>query len=269
MISTTLAAMVIGTQAPLEFKVMTYNIRYGTAPDGDNAWPKRREALIDLIKKHDPDILGVQEALAGQVDELRAALPGHEVFGVGRDDGLRKGEYSAIFTRRSKMGMREGGTRWISDNPLKPGTLAFDAKITRIFTWGDFFSSGGQRFLLMNCHLDHQSGQARLLGGQQMLAFANHRPNLPAIVIGDFNSAPSDLPVQELLKNNRFFDSKPAEGPWGTFNGFKPTETGGDMIDHILFSIEWTLIDVTIDRTIVNGRVPSDHFPVIARLRLK
>jgi endonuclease/exonuclease/phosphatase family metal-dependent hydrolase len=260
-----LAAAVMATVGlsfePLELKVMTQ--------DGVNAWPNRREALINLIKNHDPDVLGVQEALAGQIDELKAALPEHDLLGVGRDDGLRKGEYSALFTRRTKLGLREGGTRWISNDPLKPGSLAFDAKITRIFTWGDYFAPGGTRLLLMNCHFDHQSHQARLMGGQQMRAFADQRSELPTLVMGDFNSAATDPPLQALTAGGVFTASIPKTGPWGTFNGFKPDETGGAMIDHILSSKHWQLASVEIDRTIVNGRVPSDHFPVIARLTLK
>jgi endonuclease/exonuclease/phosphatase family metal-dependent hydrolase len=263
------ASLLVSQSAPVELKVMTYNIRYGTANDGENAWPKRKEALIGVIQKHNPDVLGVQEALAGQIDELKAALPEHELLGVGRDDGLRKGEYSAIFSRRTKLGLREGGTRWISNDPLKPGTLAFDAKITRIFTWGEFFTVGGKRILLMNAHFDHQSPQARLLGGQQMRAFADQRPDLPALVMGDFNSSSTDEPIQVLMVADRFKNSMPKIGPYGTFNGFKPEQVNGDMIDHILSSSAWEAGDVEIDRTLVNGRTPSDHFPVIARFKLK
>jgi endonuclease/exonuclease/phosphatase family metal-dependent hydrolase len=263
------ASLLVSQSAPVELKVMTYNIRYGTANDGENAWPKRKEALIGMIQKHNPDVLGVQEALAGQIDELKAALPEHELLGVGRDDGIRKGEYSAIFTRHSKLGLREGGTRWISDDPLKPGTLAFDAKITRIVTWGEFFTVGGKRILLMNAHFDHQSPQARLLGGRQMRAFADQRQELPALVMGDFNSSSTDEPIKALMAGDRFKNSMPKVGPYGTFNGFKPEQVNGDMIDHILSSSAWEVSDVEIDRTLVNGRTPSDHFPVIARFKLK
>lgn len=263
-----LAACFVAAATAGELKVMTYNIRYATAPDGDNAWPHRREMLTDLIKSHNPDVLGVQEALASQIDELRAALPDHEVLGVGRDDGIRKGEYSAIFTRRSTLGLREGGTRWISADPLKPGSIGPGAKIPRIFVWGEYFMPDGRRILLMNCHLDHESEPARLLGAHQMQAFAATRP-LPTILTGDFNCGPTTPPIQHLTGAGKFTDAKPATGPFGTFTAFNPTKTNGDMIDHIFTSSQWDIADVMIDRTTKNGRVPSDHFPVIARLRLK
>ncbi|MBL8048157.1 MAG: endonuclease/exonuclease/phosphatase family protein [Chthonomonas sp.] len=269
MLLSTLAAGFAFAAAPLELTVMTYNIRYGTAPDGVNAWPNRKEAVMGLLRKHDPDVLGVQEALAGQIDELQKALPGHEMIGVGRDDGMRKGEFSAIFVRAAKLGLRESGTRWISPEPERPGSLAFDAQITRIFTWGDCFAEGGTRLLVLNCHLDHQSQKARQMGGQHMRKFIDARPSLPAIVMGDFNSPASDPPVQTLVAKGRLTDLMPAEGPFGTFTAFKPEAIDGPMIDHILISKHWEPLSVEIDRTTIDGRVPSDHFPVIARVRLR
>ncbi|MCG9894349.1 MAG: endonuclease/exonuclease/phosphatase family protein, partial [Fimbriimonadaceae bacterium] len=171
--SSLILAAALATQVPVPtaaetLKVMTYNIRFATAPDGENAWPLRRERLLDLVRRHDPDVLGLQEALDTQIDEIRAVLPDHDVLGVGRDDGIRKGEHSAILYRRTRLGLREGGTRWISPQPTVPGSLGGEARITRVFSWGDFFLTGGRRALVMNAHLDHQSASARLLGAVQM-----------------------------------------------------------------------------------------------------
>ncbi len=248
---------------------MTYNIRFATAPDGENSWPNRKEALLDLVRRHDPDVLGVQEALASQVEEIAAALPGHDVLGVGRDDGLRKGEFSAVFTRRSRLGLREGGTRWVSETPDRPGSLGPGARIPRVFVWGEFFTDSGRRVLVMNAHLDHQSADARLLGGRAMRAWADARPGRPALVLGDFNCPPDAPPVQVLTQGDRFTVATPPSGPLGTFNGFDPTRTGGDMIDLVLHCSGWSLVEAKIDRTLTpEGRPPSDHFPVVARLRL-
>src|SRR5690348_511311 len=52
-------------------RVMTFNIRYGTAPDGENAWPKRRDLVVKVIKESDPDAIGLQEALRDQLDFLQ------------------------------------------------------------------------------------------------------------------------------------------------------------------------------------------------------
>ena len=261
--------LAMAMQTPVELKVMTYNIRYATAPDGPNAWPNRRQALLDLIKKHDPDVLGVQEALASQLEEIQATLPNHLVLGVGRDDGLRKGEFSAILYRKSRLGLREGGTRWISPDPLRPGSLAFDARVTRVFTWGEFFTSSGQRVLIINTHLDHEAKRAMLLGGQQIRAFCDERPQLPALVMGDWNSAETDPPALALMEGGRFRHAKPTEGPFGTFTAFKPENTSGPQIDHIFATPIWDIVSTIIDRTLYDGKAPSDHFPIVATVRLR
>jgi endonuclease/exonuclease/phosphatase family metal-dependent hydrolase len=250
-------------------KVMTYNIRFATAQDGINSWPHRRDRLMALIQKHDPDVLGVQEALASQIEELKVCLPGHDALGVGRDDGLQKGEYSALFTRRSRLGLREGGTRWISPTPLVPGSLGGTARLPRVFSWGEFFVEGGGRILLMNAHLDHESEPARRLGGVQMREFSDSRSGIPAVAMGDFNSGPDGAAVESLEAGGVFRALLPPSGPFGTFCQYDASRVDGEMIDHILVTKEWEAVSVEIDRTNHEGRAPSDHFPVIAVLRLR
>src|SRR3954464_11887178 len=65
------------TRPPLA--VMTFNIRYGTADDGDNNWAARRELLYDVIREQDADVIGLQEALDFQLDAILAAVPGYAV----------------------------------------------------------------------------------------------------------------------------------------------------------------------------------------------
>ena len=251
---------------PVELTVMTYNLRFSTADDGPNAWPNRRDALLGLVREHDPDVLGVQEALADQIDDLRAWLPGHDVLGSGRDDGLRKGEHASLLYRRDLFGLREGGTRWVSPTPKKPGSLAFDARITRVFSWGEFFHASGRLILIANAHLDHQSEGARRLGGEMMRDLVVEK-NLPSLVMGDFNCAANEPPVLALTDKGLLKEALP-KAVSNTYHGFNDASTKGPMIDHILHTKEWSALSAEIDRRRVGGRMPSDHFPVIARLRL-
>ena len=112
--------------------VMSFNIRYGTANDGDNHWTRRREMLFDVVREQNADLLGVQEALAGQIDEIVAAVPAYAVVGVGRDDGRARGEFSAILFRRDRFRVADSGTFWFSDTPGVPGSKSWGNSITRI-----------------------------------------------------------------------------------------------------------------------------------------
>ena len=105
--------------------VMSFNIRYGTANDGDNHWTRRREMLFDVVREQNADLIGVQEALAAQIDEMIAAAPAYAVVGVGRDDGRARGEFSAILFRRDRFRVADSGTFWFSDTPAVPGSKSW------------------------------------------------------------------------------------------------------------------------------------------------
>ncbi|MBX3096876.1 MAG: endonuclease/exonuclease/phosphatase family protein [Fimbriimonadaceae bacterium] len=247
-------------------EVMTYNVRYGTADDGLDSWPHRREALLRQVKAEDPDILAVQEAFDFQIDELSAALPDHGLIGVGRDDGVRAGEHTAIFYRRETMGLLEGGTRWISATPFVPGSIGPGAWLPRVFAWGQFHHVAGAQFLLIDVHLDHQSEDARVLGCKMMEEFAKER-KLPTIITGDFNCTLESRPIA-LLRDAGFASAAPSSGPLTTFNKFEANPADADAIDHFFVRGEWRINEVRIDRSTTNGRAHSDHFPVIGRFEL-
>ena len=122
------AAVPVAPREPMT--VMTFNIRYGTAKDGENEWSARRDVLFDVIRNANPDLLGLQEALDFQIDEIMAAVPGYAVVGVGRDDGAEKGEYSAILFRRDRFHVAEAGTFWFSDTPSVVASKSWGNPIT-------------------------------------------------------------------------------------------------------------------------------------------
>jgi endonuclease/exonuclease/phosphatase family metal-dependent hydrolase len=127
--------LTIGTLSAQQIDVMTYNIRYDNPGDGINQWSSRKEKVFALIKKYDPDIFGVQEALHHQLTDIQNNCNGYKFIGVGRDDGKEKGEYSAIFYRSSRFDVIDQNTFWLSETPQTPGRKIWDAAITRVATW--------------------------------------------------------------------------------------------------------------------------------------
>jgi endonuclease/exonuclease/phosphatase family metal-dependent hydrolase len=257
--------------------VMTFNIRYGTAKDGENAWPARRDMLFDVIRDANPDLIGVQEALDFQIDEIMAAVPGYAVVGVGRDDGGRKGEYSAILFRRERFQVAEAGTFWFSDTPSVPGSKSWGNQITRICSWARFIDRDGRGFYHYNLHLDHQSQPSRERGTVLLRGRIDTRafPD-PVIVTGDFNVGESNPALTTLTAAGAgappFVDTfrilHPQEKDAGTFSSFKFGNHGTDKIDYVLVQPSAEVMAAEIVRTSRNNRYPSDHFPVTARVRL-
>ena len=144
-----------------ELVVMSFNIRYGTAADGENHWTARRKLLLDVVKRQKADLIGLQEALDFQIREIVNAVRDYAVVGVGRDDGKAAGEYSAILYRRDRFHVADAGTFWLSDTPSVVASKTWGNNITRICTWARFVDRGGQAFWHYNVHLDHQSQPSR------------------------------------------------------------------------------------------------------------
>jgi endonuclease/exonuclease/phosphatase family metal-dependent hydrolase len=267
--------------------VMTFNIRYGTANDGENRWTNRRDMLFALLRDEKPDLIGLQEALRFQVDEILAAVPGYAAVGVGRDDGKAAGEMSAILYRTSRFHVASSGTFWFSDTPETPGSKTWGNRITRISTWARFVDRDGTAFSLYNLHLDHESQPSREKSTALLLERITTRgvATEPVIVTGDFNTGESNAALQVLVGPGGpaavpapgaapppFIDTFRAlhrdEKEVGTFTAFRSGETKGDKIDYVLVQPGTTVLSAGIVRTTQNGRYPSDHFPVVARIQL-
>lgn len=262
---------------PETLQVMTFNIRYGTAKDGENQWSARREMLFDLLRERDADLVGLQEALAFQIDEILAALLGYAALGVGRDDAGRTGEFSAILFKKGRFRVADAGTFWFSDTPEVPASRSWGNNITRICTWARFIDRDGRGFYHFNLHLDHESQPSRerstalLRQRIEARAFAAD----PVIVTGDFNAGERNPALSTLVTKgdaSPFVDTYRVlhadETVVGTFTGFKSGNTNGDKIDYVLVQPGAEVITAEIIRTSRNDRYPSDHFPVSALVRL-
>ncbi len=259
---------------PDVLKAMSFNIRYGTAKDGENHWDARKAFLVDVLREERADVVGLQEALYSQIEYIVQALPEYAVVGVGRDDGVRAGEHTAILYRRSTLSVSRSDTFWFSDTPERVASTSWGNTITRICTWAQFATTQGQPLYVYNVHLDHQSQPSRERSVALLRArVAGRDPKAPAIVMGDFNAGEKNPAVTAMLDGGAFRDSfrtrHPDAAPVGTFTGFKSGQVGGDKIDHVFVTAEWDVVDAAIVRTARNDRYPSDHFPVTATLRLR
>jgi endonuclease/exonuclease/phosphatase family metal-dependent hydrolase len=266
-------------QAPGEaLTVMSFNIRYGDARDGENAWPHRRDLLFDVIRDADADLVGLQEALHSQIREITKAVPIYGVIGVGRDDGRRAGEYTAILFRKDRFHVADAGTFWFSDTPDVPGSTSWGNRITRICTWARFIDRNGRGFWHFNLHLDHQSQPSRERSAEMLREriAARSFPEEPVVVTGDFNVGEKNPALHSLvgaadgpgLFVDTFRVRHPDATDVGTYTGFKYGSVSGDKIDYVLVQPGTDVLGAEIVRTSRDERYPSDHFPVTARVRL-
>lgn len=262
--------------AEVPVKLLSFNIRYGTANDGDDSWPQRHELVFDVIRTQQPDFCGLQEALRFQIDAIRKVLPEYSEFGVGRDDGKKAGEYSAILYREERWNLEEGETLWLSDTPTQVASSSWGNSIPRIVTWGRFTEkSSGADIFVFNTHFDHRSQPSRLKSANFLRALiAEKAGTAPVVLMGDFNAGEDNPAIEYLTAKDESTDGQlldtfrvlyPDAEEVGTFNGFKGRANGA-KIDFVFASPTLEVKSAEIVHHNDDGRYPSDHFPVAAEV---
>jgi endonuclease/exonuclease/phosphatase family metal-dependent hydrolase len=276
-------------EEPQGLRLMTFNIRYGTANDGDNSWTHRRDLVFGVVRNQNADIVGLQEALRFQIDEITRAVPGYSEIGVGRDDGAARGEACSILYRTDRFSVAAAGTFWLSDTPRAVASASFGNTIPRICTWARLIDKdSGEGIYVLNAHLDHRSEPSRTRSARLIAEFVRNLDfSDPVVLMGDFNAGKAsdalrvltsasggaeggnetNVDAGEPLFRDSFRVLHPNQDNVGTFNSWRG-ETGGDKIDYILVPPQTTVREATIIRTNDNGRYPSDHSPVTAEILL-
>ena len=257
---------------PAPFTAMTFNVRYGTADDGPDAWPLRRERLLARVREVRPEILGVQEALDFQVEELERELPEHVRVGQGRDGGAR-GEHAALFVDRRRFEVLEHGDFWLSETPDVVASVGWDAALTRMCTWAELRErSSGRALTVWNTHFDHRGAVARERSAALIAARVAERGaerSGPRIVMGDLNTGERSAPLATLAAAglvDTFRVLHPEAREVGTFHAFRGG-TQGEKIDYVL--VDDGLVPLAaeiLSAPAADGRFPSDHHAVTARL---
>lgn len=254
-------------------KIMTFNLRKNTASDGDHAWPYRTKAVAQVIKRHNADIIGIQEGLHDMLEDLEQLLPEYAWIGEGREGGT-KGEYAAILYKKSKWNVGAMGHFSLSEIPERLGVKSWNASNTRMCTWVTLKSQTGDEFAAFNTHLDHISEEAQQKGmeliRERMKTFRDQTA-LPVVLTGDFNVYPDSAVVtdleQEGYRNAYSVLQKENRDVGATFHHFLGSEFGErEPIDYIFVSPDLEIHNVMIDREQYEGKYPSDHYPVIAEV---
>lgn len=293
------AIALMACNRPAALKVATYNIRYENAGDSlkGNVWGVRSAFIFEQLRYEAPDIFGLQEVLAGQLEDFHTALPEYDCVGVGRDDGVSAGEHEPVFWRRDRFHLLDKGWFWLSETPDRPG-LGWDAACVRICTWVHLQDKdSGKKIWFFNLHMDHVGVVARAESAKLIVRNIEERcrPSEAVFVTGDFNVDQTNEIYGTFTTSEVLTDSYERAAhrfaPNGTFNAFNPNNFTTSRIDHIFVSPSVTVdawavrtdtyrsplplpetfregdfpAEVSFERYI--ARTLSDHFPVFIRVR--
>ncbi len=265
-------------------QVITYNIRYLNRNDGPDHWDQRAATVAEMIAQG--DIVGLQEATRKQIDDVLPKLTAFDWYGVGRDDAKDRGEFSPVFWRTDRFEAVDRGTFWLGPDTAAVGKPAWGANLPRICSWvvlrpvgsaasGSANSTG--ELLVMNTHFDHQSAEARVNSAKLLREQAEKMAgDRDVIIMGDLNARPDSQPLAALTAQDGDFvladtitrSETPAQGPTGTWNGFKQIDPD-TRIDYILTRADRprVLAHRTADPKTPDGRFASDHLPVVVALQ--
>jgi len=261
-------------------RVMSFNIRYDNPDDGPDAWPNRKEFVASTILFHKSDIVGIQEGLIHQLNELDGFLDGFDRVGVGRNDGEEAGEFSAIYYRSDRFEPIETGDFWLSQTPEVPGSLHWDADQTRIVSWAYFRDRvNNENFYAFNTHFDHRGVEARVNSAKLIVEKIDEiTDGEPVVLTGDFNTTDDREPYKIITATDRegsdlvlydgFYHSENGHhGPNSTSNGFEEIRPDR-RIDYIFVNDGFQVIYHGALADVRDGHFPSDHLPVLAEIVL-
>lgn len=253
----------------MKFNVLSFNLRYWNEDDGEHAWPYRKDSVAQVMRQHNPVVVGTQEGLLPMLEDLDQRLPKFNRVGSGRGS-TDSDEYCAIYYRKDLLDVVTSNQIWLSKTPELPGSKSWDSWLPRICTWAVFQDKQTKnQFVFFNTHLDHIGSEARQKGveliWQNMSNYIEQQ--LPCILTGDFNCYPDSSPI--LFLRSKLVDTLSTRGQSspGTFHGFRGA-AGPEPIDYIFCTPDITVLEAQVLDEKVEGVWPSDHHPLFAMLNL-
>ena len=263
------------TAAPVSapVNVITFNIRYDNPDDSLDNWKFRKDRVANAIRFYDADIVGTQEVLHNQMEDLKQRLPGYGAIGVGREDGKEKGEYSALWYKKDRFTLLDSGYFWLSETPEVAGSRGWDGACERIATWAKLQDKvSGRKFFALNTHLDHVGVVARRESISLILDRVNKLSGgLPVIVTGDFNANPDSDVIKHVTdsKNTQHLtDSRQIAavvyGPAWSFHDFgKIPYARRPLIDYVFVRNGLKVSRYGVLAETENNAFLSDHAPIL------
>ncbi|MDM8308039.1 endonuclease/exonuclease/phosphatase family protein [Phocaeicola barnesiae] len=264
------------SQQPITVNWGTFNIRYDNPDDQENNWKFRKDRVATFIQQEKLDIVGMQEVLHNQLEDLKTRLPEYAEVGIGREDGKQQGEYAPIFYRKDRFKLLDSNTFWLSQYPDSVGFIGWDGACTRIATWAKLEEkSTGKIFLAVNTHMDHVGVEARRKGALLIIERIQEIVgNRPAVLTGDFNvndasEAYQTLTTNDFVLKDAYKTADVKEGVSYTFHDFEKVPMNErEKIDFIFVTPQIKVTRSWIPKENPDGKgVLSDHNPQLATLQ--
>lgn len=258
----------------MNLTLISANIRFNNPADGVNAWPHRKQFLADLLQGYNPDIIATQEGRLDQLQELLSLLPDFEMINQHRN-WIAERMYPTIFIKKHTFELENSFDKWLSETPDVAGSKSFDSAFPRLMTGAVLKHKAVLKpLLVVNTHFDHikpstRVEQARVLSTEVKKVI---EPDHRLILMGDYNDSPDSETRQVVSATFPHL-----QDAWRLFNhveetshhGFNSEINAGSRIDWILVDQKTKIVDSFLDKSHRGDVYPSDHYPVIAKIKLE
>jgi len=260
----------------LDLTVMSYNILYSFPNESYDSWKERKVQIANIIKAHNPDLIGLQEPFPWQVYDLVKLCPEYaaaKITGIHTD--------SSILYKKDKFAKLRQGHYWLSPKPEIPYSTGFGNFLPRYVIWARLYHlDTGREFYFINTHFDNTSPFQETAAPMFLEHTAELAAELPVIISGDFNSTIGTKAFDILTdKSSAFYltDAYQASETHQIFNCTgddcdDSTHDGGEgQIDHIFFAgsgitcSEWGVDKFTFGDM---QRPPSDHYSIVSKIKI-
>ncbi|MET0954804.1 MAG: endonuclease/exonuclease/phosphatase family protein [Cryobacterium sp.] len=272
----------IGPVTAPDLHVMTFNIRRRfrhLRPDSPDRWETRRPLVRRILAAEQPTLLGVQEALADQVEVVAAGLGAHYRWvGYGRNPA-GEGERCPLFYDDRRLELTDWRQRALSTTPDTPGSRSWGNVVRRVVVSAEFTDRAtGGKVVAFNTHFDHLSRRSRLESAGYLLTLCRAArvadPSAVVVVTGDFNTGVDSAAYRRLTADGTLRDAWTAAAAqltplWGTFANYRRRRPGGKRIDLILVGEGTEALSTGINAVRFVGKAASDHEPVQAVVRAR
>jgi endonuclease/exonuclease/phosphatase family metal-dependent hydrolase len=253
----------------MQLKIISSNIRYENAHDGDHAWINRLPLLQTIFTEFHPDILATQEGREEQIRSLAKILPMKLI--TEHRQWISDRMYPCLYINEEQIKVKVSGDIWLSETPQISGSISFKSMFPRLCTWMRITHLiNNQDYIVVNTHLDHVLEETRLEQIKVLIREIQNlnTDNLPLILMGDFNDSPDSILRKIIIEKFNLKDPwieklNPEETSHHAFLGEKAS---GIRIDWILVPQAFAIQEIRLEKKSFNNIFPSDHYPLMATL---
>jgi len=257
-------------------RIMTFNLRCDTPRDFRDRWNNRKSMVYHVMNEYKCDIIGTQEVKDNMFNDLKENVQGYEIIGETRGTRISSERNNLLISKKHVI--QEYNTFWLSETPNKIGSKVWYSYVPRICTTAVIKIEDDKKIRVCNSHLDNLFQKTREYGLKKLMEVIEkeqEKEALPIILMGDFNDTP-DSKLIESFKAGKFSkeeftavqDINKESYKESTRDKFKRTQNGVH-IDYIFVSKGIEVVNVEIIKYNINGKYPSDHYPLMADIKIR